>query len=129
MKLPWAWHAQKPRRISKDEVHILVSEPRLLIVSIETHGCNCIPVAAHGPLSTSTDATIAAFCNHARELVTKHGCGRHVVLLADADATAAIPCEGHIGRWLDKKGNDASEELSNYLHDTDMWVPATYLDC
>ena len=78
LRLPWAWRGGTPCKVKEDEVQILYSEPRLLIVSIESICCRCIVVSSHGPLAASTDDTSDNFWRRADTKIAEHAAGRQV---------------------------------------------------
>ena len=125
-KLPWAKLGAKPCKVNLDDVTILVSEPRLLIVSICTVGVDCIVVSTHGPLAASTDTCINGHWKHVCSMILEFRLGRPVIFLTDANASLTMAVDGCVGELVDKASNAATLDFTACMTSADLWIPCTF---
>ena len=125
-KLPWAKCGSKPCKVNLDDVAILVSESRLLIISICTVGVECIVVSTHGPLPASKDTCVNVHWKHVCSAILACRLGRPVVLFADANAPLSLTADGCVGELVDKACNAATLDFMACLASNDVWIPSTF---
>ena len=106
---------------------VVHAEPRLLLVTSE--GCigRWLWVVAHAPtMFAGQKSEVHLFWEKLAGLVHKFGCGRQVVLMADANASLADELTQHYGMLGAEKTNEAGQALQKFCARTDMSVPFTF---
>ena len=126
LSIPWVNKHGSPFKIQSGAVAIAHAEPRILIVKITSPACNACVCVAHGPLATSKDECFRPCWPRLECLCGEHANGLPMILLTDANATAARPDGIHLGDLAKDKWQASSTSFSSFLRGRKLWVPATF---
>ena len=115
--------------IKPSDCRVLVSEPRLLAISLRIAGSSVLLISVHLPQQSHGHEARAGIFEHLRRTCdrVKHP----AAIFLGADANARVPCGfDPVSGNIEFGEDDAfGYEFVQLLSELDLWIPATFADC
>ena len=115
--------------IEQDDVAVIASDPRFLILRLQTALTRVIIIAGHAPHTGATTLDISRWWEDlAKHIPSKYNFWPRI-LLADANArVGSEPCQ-HIGPHQAEDGNGKEEAFVQFVRKQGLLLPATFPAC
>ena len=113
-------------RFQESDFSIVVAEPRLLIVKLQSSGFKCLIVAAHAPHTGAELSIIEDFWKHVADSVPSGLAAWPRLILADANCRlGSQPCD-RIGDWNAEVMTEKSVPFAHFVTVSDVFLPSTF---
>ena len=115
--------------IGRDDVAIVATNPRFLILRVKTILFHAILIAGHAPHSGTDAAEVADWWKQLAKAVPDKYAFWPRILLADANArVGSEPCP-HVGPHQAEKGNGKEEGFLQFVRTQGLFLPSTFAAC
>ena len=115
--------------VKPSDCRVLVSEPRLLAISLKIAGSSVLLISAHLPQQSHGHGARVEIFEHLRRSCAKV---RHpMAIFLGVDANARVPCgfDSVSGSIEFGEADEFGYEFVQLLSELELWIPATFAEC
>eukprot|EP00438_Fugacium_kawagutii_P033128 Skav217300 [mRNA] locus=scaffold1466:225258:230210:+ [translate_table: standard] len=111
-----------------DDISMISSGPRHLVLRVQTAVLRCIVLAIHAPHRGETLETIETFWQNMARLIPSHYHGWDHLLLCDANAEVGFTPSASVGTWQSSVGARGEKNVPflDFVHAHDLFLPSTF---
>eukprot|EP00438_Fugacium_kawagutii_P003418 Skav211332 [mRNA] locus=scaffold3120:141185:146842:- [translate_table: standard] len=117
-----------PVVFTDDDISLICSEPRYLILRVQTAVLRCIVLAVHAPHRGESLDTIERFWTTVSQKVPSHYDGWDHLLLCDANAEVGASPSASVGSWQTSMGarGEKNAPFLDFVHTHALLLPSTF---
>ena len=112
--------------LQEEDVSLVYADSQTMIVKVENEYLNFLGINVHSPHTGHSEELISGFWEQLQSRVTPSWSHLPIVLLGDMNARMGGKTSDSVGAFGAEPGTKASECLASFLHQHNLWLPATF---